>query len=207
MLNFKSALALLLFSSTVVFAQKGIDTQTKTIKDDGNRVTTRTNDVTRSIDWGKGKTRVRERLSNPYKFTSRRDKLVESILEVLKDNKFVIDESASRPAEGFIITQPLVFAKGAVISQSELGRYGVLQSSDTPWTRGQYSLTIEVQPIDGLQNNVIVNAKIEGRAGNGLGFEWVTIQSSGLAEDQILSKIVEAVTGVSPDPVQDQVDN
>ena len=58
--------------SSAVFAQKGVDAQTKTIKEEGNKVTTRGNDVTRSFDWGKGKTKVREQLANPYKFTSRR---------------------------------------------------------------------------------------------------------------------------------------
>ena len=103
---------------------------------------------------------------------------------------------------GFFIAG-FVFAKGAVITQSELGRYAILESTQSAWTRAQYTLTIEVQSIDGIQNNVTVNAKVEGRAGNGLVSEWVTVRSSGMAEDEFLAKLIEAVTGVSPNPVQD----
>ncbi len=186
-----------------IFAQKGVDTQTQKIKEEGNKVTTRSSDASRSFDWGKGKTKVRGRLANPYKLNSRRDVLVENISDVLRERKIVIDEAASRLKEGFIVTMPFVFAKGAVITQNELGRYGVIQSGETVWTRAQYTLTIEIQSIDGIQNNVSVVAKVEGRSGNGLGSEWTTVQSSGLAEDEFLAKLVELVTGTSPDPQQD----
>lgn len=196
-------LAVLSVGCISAFAQKGIDTQTQTIKGNGDKVTTRSNDVTRSFDWGKGKTKVRGRLANPYKLNARRDVLVESIVDTLRERKLVVDEAASRIKEGFIVTQPFVFAKGSVITQSELGRYAVLDSTDNAWLRAQYTLTIEVQSIDGIQNNVSVNAKVEGRAASGLTSEWITVQSSGVAEDEFLAKLIENVTGNSPDPVQD----
>jgi len=183
-------------------AQKGIDTQTQKIKETTNKTTSRESDATRSFDWGKGKTQVRERLANPYRLASRRDVLVETIKQVLRDNKFVVDEASSRFSDGMIVTQPFQFAKGPVLAQSELLRYAILQTSDTAWSRARYTLVIEVQSIDGVQNNVTVNAKVEGRSGTGLGSEWTTLQSSGLAEDEILKLIVEAVTGKSLDPDQ-----
>lgn len=194
-------LLILLFSAaSSIQGQKGIDTQTQKIKDESNRTTTRqTGESARSFDWGKGKTPVRDRLPNPYKLTSRRDVLVDTILQVLKERKMVVDEASSRLSDGIIITQPYVFSKGPVITQNELNRYGVLSFADTAWSRGQYTLTIEVQSIDGVQNNVSVNAKVEGRSGNGLTSEWVTVQSSGLAEEEFLVKLVETVTGSSPD--------
>jgi hypothetical protein len=33
--------------------------------------------------------------------------------------------------------------------------------------------------------------------------EWVTVRSSGVIEDETLAKIIEAITGNSPNPVQD----
>lgn len=189
--------AMALFAS----AQKGIDPQTEKIKQDANKTTSRGTDATRSFDWGKGKTKTRERLPNPYTFSGRRDSIVEMIVDALKERKIIIDETASRPKDGIVITQPFVFAKGAVITPGELGRYAVLQSSDSAWTRGQYTLIIEVQPIDAAHNNVSVNAKIEGRSGNGLTSEWTTLQSSGTAEDDFLAKLVELVTGTAPEPV------
>lgn len=194
--------SLLLTASSVV-AQKGVDTQTQTIKDDGNRVTTRSNDATRSINWGKDKTKVRAPLANPYRLAGRRDVLIESVVEVLREKKIAIDEASSRIRDGFIVTQPFVFARGAVITGGELSRFAILETSASSWTRAQYTLTIEIQSIDGVHNNISVNAKVEGRAGNGLMTEWVTVRSSGLAEDEFLAKLVESVTGVSPDPVNE----
>lgn len=200
-LSFTSILLVLFCGS--VFAQKGVDTQTQKIKDDGNKVTTRPNDASHSFDWGKGKTKVRDRLPNPTKLTARRDALIASIIDVLREKKIVVDDASSRMKDGIIVTQPYVFAKGSVITQNELTRYAILESADSAWMRAQYTLTIEVQSIDGIQNNVSVNAKVEGRAGNGLMSEWVTVKSSGVAEDEFLSKLIEAVTGNSPDPTQD----
>ncbi|MFM9905263.1 MAG: hypothetical protein ACKVQJ_11915 [Pyrinomonadaceae bacterium] len=196
-------IAITLLSSLSAFAQKGVDTQTQIIKGNGDKVTTRGNDAGRSFDWGKGKTKVRGRLPNPYKLTARRDMLIESIIDTLREQKLVLDEASSRLKDGIIITQPFVFAKGSVITQNEINRYAILESADTAWMRAQYTLIIEVQSIDGIQNNVSVNAKVEGRAGNGLMSEWVTVRSSGAAEDDFLAKLVEAVTGNSPNPVQD----
>jgi hypothetical protein len=186
-----------------IAAQKGIDTQTQKIKEETSKPTARGTDVTRSFDWGKGKTKVRDRLPNPYKLNARRDVLLESLMDALKEKRILVDEAASRLKDGIIITQPFVFAKGPVTTQNELNRYAVLEYTDSAWSRAQYTLTIEVQSIDGVQNNVSVLAKVEGRAGNGLTSEWRTVPSSGLAEDEFLSKAVELVTGVSPDAQPD----
>lgn len=180
-------------------AQKGIDTQTEKIKQDTNKQTTRSTDASRSFDWGKGKTKVRDALPNPYKFTARRDALIEMITQALQEKSILMDEAASRLKDGVVITQPFVFAKGPVTTQSELLRYGNIEFADTAWSRAQYTLTIEVQSVDGVQNNVSVIAKVEGRSGTGLTSEWRTVQSSGLAEDEFLSKLVEIATGKSPD--------
>ncbi|MCU1289002.1 MAG: hypothetical protein JWN60_1231 [Acidobacteria bacterium] len=190
--------------STVSFGQKGVDPQTRRIRQESVKTNTGNNDnaTARSFDWGKGKTKTREMLANPYRLNSRRDVLIGNIISTLKERKILIDDAASRTNDGIIITQPFVFAKGAVISQNEINRYAVLQASDTTWTRGQYTLTIEVQSIDGIQNNVSVTAKVEGRSGNGLTTEWTTLQSSGIAEDEFLSKLIETVTGNSPDAPQ-----
>lgn len=192
---------LLALLSLSTLAQKGVDTQTQKIKDDSSKTTSRQTDATRSFNWGKGKTKVRELLPNPYRFTARRDALVEMVMQALQEKQILMDEAASRVKDGIIITQPYVFAKGAVTTKSELTRYGVVEYEDTAWSRGQYTLTIEVQAIDGTSNNVSVVAKIEGRSGNGIGSEWRSLPSSGMAEDEFLSKLVELATGKTPDGV------
>lgn len=198
------SVAVLVTFMTAAFAQKGVDPQSKKIHEDGVRGTQITSNNNNSYDFGKGKGKTRELLANPYKLASRRDVLIGNILDVLKEQKIMIDESASRLKEGFIVTQPFVFAKGSVIAQSELSRYAVLPESSTGYTRGRYTLTIDVQSIDGIQNNVTVTAKIDGKSENGLNSEWTSLQSSGIAENEFLSKLVETVTGQSPGDTPNQ---
>lgn len=188
----------ILLTGITVFAQKGIDKQTETIRDNsegGNKGSR----AERSWDFGKDKTKVRPLLSNPYRFASRRDVLIRTITDVLKDKRIIFDEAASRPTDGIIVTQPFMFAKGVVITQQELNRYALVPTSENSWTRGRYTLTIEVNSIDGSNHNVTVIAKVEGRSENPLGAEWMTFRSSGAAEEEFLTRLVEAVTGVSPD--------
>ena len=199
-------IALILLTSAVAFGQKGVDEQNKKIQEDTtnkstqNTGNTSTNTSTsKSWSWGEGKTKVREQLANPYRMNARRDVLIENVVDVLQERKIIVDDAASRPKDGIIVTQPFIFAKGAVITRNELSRYAILPASGESWTRGRYTLTIEIQSIDGIQNNVSVTAKVEGRSENGLQSEWTTLQSSGAAEDEFLSKLVEMVTGVSPD--------
>ena len=187
--------------------QKGIDTQTQKIKQEGSKNVQSNGNVApgsgRSLSWGKDKTKTREPLANPYKMNARRDRLVASVLDILKERKLIVNESASRLKDGIIVTEPFVFAKGAVITRNELNRYAVLENSDTSWTRGRYTLTVEIQSIDGIQNNVSVTAKVEGRSENGLVYEWTTLQSTGAAQDEFLVKLVESITGTVIDAPQD----
>jgi hypothetical protein len=195
-----------ILSTTFAVAQKGIDPQTQKIREEGvkpNGAQRSNEPPSRSFDFGRDKTKVREQLVNPYRLNSRRDVLVEKVLEVLKEQKLLVNESASRKSDGIIVTEPLVFAKGAVISRNELNRYAILPDSDISWTRGRYTLTIEIQSIDGIKNDVSVTAKVEGRSENGIQSEWTTLSSTGAAEDEFLVKLVEMVTGAVIDAPQD----
>lgn len=186
--------------SISISAQKGVDPQTKQIRDESNK-TNKGNDVNRSFDWGSGKTKTRSMLANPYRFNARRDYLIRNAIDVLKQNQILVDDSASRLSEGIIVTQPYVFVKGSVTSRSQISRFAELPGYDSVFTRGRYTLTVEVQSIDGVANNVSVNAKVEGRQENGLFSEWTTLQSNGTAEDEFLAKLIEAITGVTPEPI------
>src|SRR6185295_18644067 len=102
-------------------------------------------------------------------------------------------------SEGIVVSQPYTFIKGVVVSEGELSRYAELASSTTRgWTRGRYTLTVEVQPIDGTSANVSVNAKVEGRTDGATGAEWVTLRSRGFAEEELLSALITAITGTAP---------
>lgn len=197
--RFFISILILAIAASSAAAQKGTDTQTKKIREDTSRTTPKGTGPTRSFDWGKDKTVVRDRLPNPYVLNARRDVLVEKIVEVLTESKFIVDEASSRLSEGIIVTEPFVFGKGTVLAESSLRRYAFVEDADYAWSRAQYSLTIEVQPIDGIRNNVTVNSKVEGRSGTGIRSEWKTLASSGLAEEEFLLKLVEAIIGTIPE--------
>jgi hypothetical protein len=117
----------------------------------------------------------------------------------MRDRKLIMDDASSKPTDGIIVSQPYTFIKGAVVAKSELLRYSNIVMDDSrSWTRGRYTMTVEVQPIDGINANVSVNAKIEGRTDGPAGAEWVTLQSTGIAEQEFLTALIESVTGGAP---------
>jgi hypothetical protein len=204
--KFAVALLLVLASTIAASAQgKGVDKQSERVRDSGSQKTPANNGAKqdtgagRGIDFGKGRTASVPPLPNPYRLAGRRDVIVKSIQEVMRDRKLIVDDAASKPSDGIIVSQPYRFIRGAVVSQSELGRYAdVPTSSARGWTQGRYTITVEVQPIDGLNCNVSVNAKVEGRTDGVTGAEWVTLASLGVAEEEFLSALIENVTGAPP---------
>jgi hypothetical protein len=189
---------------TVVAQGKGVDKQSERVTDtSSNRAAgvngSKTNTGTgRGFDFGKGKGQPVAMLANPYRLTGRRDVIIKAIQDLMRDQKLIVDDGASRLTDGVIISQPYRFIKGAVVTQSELGRVADVPTSSTRgWTQGRYTLTVEVQPIDGVNSNISVNAKIEGRSDGATGAEWVSLPSLGVVEDEFLAALVESVTGVA----------
>jgi hypothetical protein len=207
MLRLTVGLLILIVCSLTVFAQaaKGVDKQNERVRDSGSERTPANNgnktDVGtgRGMDFGKGRTPETPPIPNPYRLTGRRDVIINAVQELMRDRKLVLDENASRLADGIIVSQPFTFTKGAVVAEADLSRYSDLPASTARgWTRGRYTLTVEIQPIDGSTANVSVNAKVEGRTDGATGAEWTTVKSSGLAEEQFLEGLILAVTGVAP---------
>ncbi len=197
----------LALSSAGALAQqeKGIDSQNERVRDSGNNRTPadngtkQDNGAGRGMDFGKGRTPVPPPVPNPYRFSVRRDAVVKAVEDAIRERKLVLDTAASKPDEGILISQPYTFAKGAVIATSEIGRYAQLtEAQSRGWTRGRYTLIVEVQPIDGNNTNVAVNVKVEGRSDGASGAEWVTMRSTGVAEEEFMSKLVEDLTGAPP---------
>lgn len=197
------------FTAGAAFGQgKGVDAQGQRVSDNGSNRAPANNgakqDVGTSgsgINFGAEKTLPTVVLPNPYRLTARRDAIVRAVTDLMRDRKLIIDDATSKPDEGILVSQPYTFIKGAVVSQSELYRYASIDSSHArSWTRGRYTITVEVQPIDGTSANVSVNAKIEGRTDGPTGAEWTTLQSTGYAEQEFLSALIESMTGAAPAP-------
>lgn len=196
---------LALASAGAVAQEKGVDKQSEGIRDTGNSRAPASNgskqDVGagRGFDFGGGRTPIAPPIPNPYRFAVRRDAILKAVEDLMRDRKLVLDTSASKPDEGILITLPYTFTKGAVVAQSEIGRYSLLsEASSRGWTRGRYTLIVEIQPIDGNNANVSVNVKIEGRTDGASGPEWVTLKSSGVAEEEFLGALIENITGAPP---------
>ena len=202
MIKLTGLLLIVMLSAASVWSQgKGVDKTGERVRDSGTSGSNGVNSTGtgRGMDFGKGKTPEVQPLPNPYRFTAKRDVILNAINEVMRDRKLIVDEAASKPADGIVVSQPYTFIKGAVVTQAELGRYSdVTGSTSRGWTRGRYTLTVEVQPIDGNSANVSVNAKIEGRTDGATGAEWITLPTSGFVEDEFLSALITSITGAAP---------
>jgi hypothetical protein len=205
MFRLTGVLVLTALSVTAVLAQgKGIDKSNERVRDTGSKAPANNGSKTdvgagRGMDFGKGRTPEVPLLPNPYRITARRDVILKTVEDVMRNQKLIVDEATSKPSEGIVVSQPYTFIKGAVVSESELNRYAeVPVSDDRGWTRGRYTLNVEVQPIDGTSANVAVNAKIEGRTDGATGAEWITLPSRGAAEEEFLTALVIALTGAPP---------
>jgi hypothetical protein len=185
--------------------EKGVDQQNERVRDSGNNRQPAVNGGKldtgsgRGIDFGKGRTPTPPPVPNPYRFTVPNDVLQKAVVELMAERRLILDEPSSKPAEGLLISQPFTFTRGSVVTASELNRVAEVPASEVRnWTRGRYTLIVEVQPIDGSTTNVSVNARIEGRSDGVTGAEWVSLRSNGTAEEQFLIDLVVKVTGGAP---------
>jgi len=202
-MKFAVALLIVILTSAPSWSQgKGGDKQSERVRDNGIRQAGDNGSKTdvgtgRGMDFGRAP--ALPPLPNPYRFSARRDVILKAITDVMRDRNLIVDEAASKPADGIIVSQPYTFIKGAVVTQAELGRYADISTSIARgWTRGRYTITVEVQPIDGNSANVAVNAKIEGRTDGATGAEWTTLNTVGLVEEEFLSALIENITGAPP---------
>ena len=205
----KTTLALLflcMLTAADALAQgKGVDQQNDRIRDGSTNRAPAVNggnqDVGtgRGIDFGGGRTETPPPIPNPYRLAARRDAVVEAVREQMAERKLILDDAVSRPEEGVLISQPYTFSRGAVVTPNELGRLAELpQTEARSWTRGRYTLVVEIQPIDGLSTNVSVNARLEGRSEGATGAEWVSLRSLGAVEQEFLLDLITRITGGPP---------
>jgi hypothetical protein len=205
------AVLILAVSCAVCAAQeKGVDQQNDRIRDSSNNRQPAINGgkvdtgVGRGMDFGKGKTQVLPPLPNPYRFQTPNDVLAKAVLELMGERKLIIDDTVSKPETGLLVSQPYTFTRGSVVTTSELNRLAEVPRADQGnWTRGRYTIIVEIQPIDSTASNVSVNARVEGRSDNVLGAEWLSLRSTGTAEQEFLFALIEKVTGAPP-PGRDQ---
>jgi hypothetical protein len=205
------AILFLAIACTVCAAQeKGVDQQNDRIRDSSNNRQPAINGgkvdtgVGRGMDFGKGRTQTPPPIPNPYRFQIANDVLSKSVQELMRERKLILDDTVSRLDTGLLVSQPYTFTRGSVVTTSELNRLAEVPRADQGnWTRGRYTIVVEIQPIDSSTSNVSVNARVEGRSDNVLGAEWLSLRSTGVAEQEFLLALIEKVTGAPP-PGRDQ---
>jgi hypothetical protein len=200
------AIALVVTACSVCAAQeKGVDQQNDRIRDSSNNRQPAVNGgkvdtgVGRGMDFGKGKTQPAPPVPNPYRFQAPNDVLTKAAQELMRDRKLILDETVSKPETGLLVSQPYTFTRGTVVTSSELFRFAeVPRTEQGNWTRGRYTLIIEIQPIDSAATNVSIHARLEGRSDNVLGAEWLSLRSNGTAETEFLVALITKITGAPP---------
>jgi hypothetical protein len=200
------AILVLAIAASVCAAQeKGVDQQNDRIRDSSNNRQPAVNGskvdtgVGRGMDFGKGRTHVPPPIPNPYRFQVPNDVLTKAVQELMRERKLIVDDTVSKPETGLLVSQPYTFTRGSVVTTSELNRLAEVPRADQGnWTRGRYTIVVEIQPIDSSNSNVSVNARVEGRSDNVLGAEWLSLRSSGTAEQEFLLALIEKVTGGPP---------
>lgn len=185
--------------------EKGVDTQNDRIRNQGaerapgQNGRNQSNGAGRGIDFGKGRTPEPLPVANPYRFTARRDIVMRAVEELMQEQKLVLDTANSKREDGILVSQPYSFVRGAVVALAEIGRYAELpRDAVRGWTRGRYTLLVEVRALDGVTTSVAVNARVEGRSDSAAGSEWVSLASTGEAEREFIVALVEKITGGAP---------
>jgi hypothetical protein len=202
---FLGILLIALAANVCAAQEKGVDQQNDRIRDSSNNRQPAVNGgkvdtgVGRGMDFGKGRTQTPPPIPNPYRFQVPNDVLTKAAQELMAERKLVLDETVSKIETGLLVSQPYTFTRGTVVTTSELNRLAEVPRADREsWTRGRYTIVVEIQPIDSSNTNVSVNARVEGRSDTVTGAEWLSLRSNGTAEQEFLLALIQKVTGGLP---------
>ncbi|MBL8172827.1 MAG: hypothetical protein JNJ50_32180 [Acidobacteria bacterium] len=136
-------------------------------------------------------------LDNPYTMSIPREKILESVREVLKTCSVQLDEALSKPNEGKLVTKPIIFTKG-VTTKTDLEYLATFPAVDVRnWVQGRYTLEIAALPLDQKRSQLAVTAIIQGRISDPLTpNKWIDGQSNGRLEDEALRGLAGKILGV-----------
>ena len=136
-------------------------------------------------------------LDNPYKMSVQREKIVDTVRDVLKTCSLQIDETLSKMNEGKIVTKPISFSKG-VTTKSDLEHLSTLPAGDVRnWVQGRFTLEITALPLDQKRSQLLVVANIQGRVADVVNpNKWIDCQSNGRLEDEVLRGLAGKILGI-----------
>lgn len=136
-------------------------------------------------------------LDNPYTMSVPREKILETVRDILKTCSLQIDDSLSKPSEGKIVTNPVNFSKG-VTTKTDLEYLATLPAGDVRnWVQGRFSLEITAVPLDQKRSQLLISANIQGRIADALSSnKWIDCQSNGRLEDEVLRGLAGKILGI-----------
>jgi hypothetical protein len=135
-------------------------------------------------------------LPNPYTVGAPRDQIIKTTREVFKTCAVTIDDEASKPAEGKLVTKYYVFTKG-VNARNDLAHVSNLPASEVRnWTQGRYYLEIIALPLDEKRSQLQIIVHLQGQVGDVMGNKWIDRTSNGELEDEILRGLAGKILGV-----------
>jgi hypothetical protein len=136
-------------------------------------------------------------LPNPYTMSVRRELILEAAREVLKSCAIALDDDLSRPAEGKLVTKPVIYSRGVTV-KNDLEYLATLPAGDVRnWSQGRYVLEVIAVPVDQKRSQLQINATIQGRVAEPNGtVKWIEGKSNGRLEDEVLRGMAGKVLGV-----------
>jgi hypothetical protein len=145
------------------------------------------------------KPKAEKPLPNPSMIQSPRDETLKATKQMLETREVSIDKEDCNQLSGecMLITKPVIFIKG-ITAKSQLEHYCIVPAANVKnWTRGRYSLRIQITPASPKSSQVGIYAKFEGMTDGFDGNEWVQLSSKGELEDKFLRCIQDRATGGS----------
>jgi hypothetical protein len=136
-------------------------------------------------------------LPNPLIIGASRDEIRSVAKQVLETREIPIDkeECNQQTGECNIISKPVVFIKG-IATRSQLEHYCEVPAAHVHnWTRGRYSLRIQISPNSPKAAQVGVYARFEGMTDGVLVSEWIPLSSKGELEDALLRCLDQRAKG------------
>jgi hypothetical protein len=136
-------------------------------------------------------------IANPLIMRSSRDDLRSVAKQMLETREIPLDkeECNSQTGECSLISKPVVFIKG-IAARSQLEHYCDVPAAHVRnWTKGRYTLRIQINPASPTSAQVGVYAKFEGMTDGLLENEWIQLSSKGELEDILLRCLDQRAKG------------
>ncbi|HET9531531.1 MAG TPA: hypothetical protein VFQ92_14330 [Blastocatellia bacterium] len=136
-------------------------------------------------------------LPNPLIVNVSRDESLTVIKQMLETREIPVDKEDCNQTTGecTLVSKPVIFIKG-IQTRSQLEHYAEVPVAVVRnWSRGRYTLRIQVAPASPKTAQIGIYARFEGMADGVVGAEWVSLTSKGELEDRLLRCIQERILG------------